>query len=56
MAAALEEKNKVYALHIYDGGSHSLPLNRNRKIVDWFNQFGGCQLALSARLTGEIDV
>ena len=43
MAAALQEKNKVYALHIYDGDGHSLPLNRedrNRKIIDWFNKFG----------------
>jgi len=43
MAAALQEKNKVYSLHIYDGDGHSLPLNRedrNQKITDWFNKFG----------------
>lgn len=43
IAAALEEKNKVFALHIYDADGHSLPHNRddrNRKILDWFNQFG----------------
>jgi len=39
-AEALQEKGKVYALHIYDHDGHSLPLNRNdrnRMIVDWFN-------------------
>lgn len=43
MAAALQEKGKVYALHIYDGDGHSLPGNRedrNRKIIDWFNKTG----------------
>jgi dipeptidyl aminopeptidase/acylaminoacyl peptidase len=48
MATALQEKNKVYALHIYDGDGHSLPLNRedrNRKIVDWFNKFGQSPIA-----------
>lgn len=41
MAEALQEKGKVYALHIYDHDGHSLPLNRedrNRKIVEWFNR------------------
>ena len=41
MAAALQEKGKVYALHIYERDGHSLPLNRddrNRQIVEWFNQ------------------
>jgi len=40
MAEALQEKNKVYALHIYDRDGHPLPLNRddrNRMIIDWFN-------------------
>ena len=40
MAEALQEKNKVYALHIYERDGHPLPLNRddrNRMIVDWFN-------------------
>jgi len=44
MAEALQEKGKVYALHIYDHDGHSLPMNRddrNRKIIDWFNTFGG---------------
>lgn len=44
MAAALQEKNKVYSLHIYDGDGHSLPLHRddrNREIVEWFNRFSG---------------
>ena len=39
MAEALQEKGKVYALHIYDHDGHSLPANRedrNRMIVDWF--------------------
>jgi dipeptidyl aminopeptidase/acylaminoacyl peptidase len=48
MAEALQEKNKVYALHIYDHDGHSLPLNRedrNRKIIDWFSRFGGTNLA-----------
>ena len=41
MAQALQEKNKVYALHIYERDGHPLPLNRddrNRMIIDWFNQ------------------
>jgi dipeptidyl aminopeptidase/acylaminoacyl peptidase len=40
MAEALQEKNKVYALHIYERDGHPLPLNRedrNRMIIDWFN-------------------
>jgi dipeptidyl aminopeptidase/acylaminoacyl peptidase len=40
MAEALEEKNKVYSLHIYEHDGHPLPLNRedrNRMIIDWFN-------------------
>jgi dipeptidyl aminopeptidase/acylaminoacyl peptidase len=43
MAEALQEKGKVYALHIYDNDGHSLPSNRedrNRKIIEWFNKFG----------------
>ena len=43
MAMALQEANKVYALHIYDSDGHLLPRNledRNRRIIDWFNQFG----------------
>jgi len=41
MAEALQERGKVYALHIYDHDGHSLPQNRddrNRKIIDWFNR------------------
>ena len=41
MAEALQEKGKIYALHIYDHDGHSLPLNRedrNRMIIDWFNK------------------
>ena len=41
MAEALQERNKVYALHIYERDGHPLPLNRddrNRMIIDWFNQ------------------
>lgn len=44
MAEALQENKKVYALHIYEHDGHSLPLNRedrNHKIIEWFNQFGG---------------
>jgi len=40
MAEALQEKNKVYALHIYERDGHPLPQNRedrNRMIIDWFN-------------------
>lgn len=43
MAEALQEKNKVYALHIYDADGHLLPRNmgdRNRRIIDWFNEYG----------------
>ncbi len=41
MAEALQEKNKVYALHIYDRDGHALPQNRedrDRMIIDWFNR------------------
>jgi dipeptidyl aminopeptidase/acylaminoacyl peptidase len=41
MAEALQEKNKVYSLHIYEHDGHPLPLNRedrNRMIIDWFNR------------------
>jgi dipeptidyl aminopeptidase/acylaminoacyl peptidase len=41
MADALQEKGKVYALHIYEHDGHSLPLNRedrNRKIIEWFSK------------------
>jgi dipeptidyl aminopeptidase/acylaminoacyl peptidase len=44
MAEALQQNKKVYALHIYEHDGHSLPLNRedrNHKIIEWFNQFGG---------------
>ena len=44
MAEALQEKDKAYALLIYEHDGHSLPLNRddrNQKIIDWFNKFGG---------------
>jgi dipeptidyl aminopeptidase/acylaminoacyl peptidase len=43
MAEALQEKGKVYALHIYERDGHPLPRNRedrNRLIVDWFNGTG----------------
>jgi len=43
MAEALQEKNKVYALHIYARDDHPLAQNRedrNRMIVDWFNNAG----------------
>ena len=42
MVEALQEKGRVYALHIYEHDGHSLPLNRedrNHRIVDWFNTF-----------------
>ena len=42
-ATALQEHNKVYALHIYGADGHPLPRDledRNRRIIDWFNQFG----------------
>ncbi len=41
MAEALQEKGKVYALHIYEQDGHSLPQNRDdrdRMIIDWFNR------------------
>jgi dipeptidyl aminopeptidase/acylaminoacyl peptidase len=41
IAEALQEKGKVYSLHIYDRDGHALPENRNdrdRMIIDWFNQ------------------
>ena len=41
MAEALQEKNKVYALHIYDRDGHALPRNRDdrdRMIIGWFNR------------------
>jgi len=41
MAEALQEKTKVFALHIYERDGHPLPQNRddrNRMIVEWFNQ------------------
>jgi dipeptidyl aminopeptidase/acylaminoacyl peptidase len=43
MAEALQEKGKVYALHIYERDGHPLPGNRedrDRMIVDWFNRTG----------------
>ena len=43
MAEALQEKGKVYAVHIYERDGHPLPLNRddrNRMIIDWFNRAG----------------
>jgi len=44
MAEALQEKGKLYALHIYDRDGHSLPQNRDdrdRMIIDWFNRADG---------------
>ncbi len=41
IAEALQEKGKVYALHIYERDGHALPQNRDdrdRMIIDWFNQ------------------
>ena len=41
MAAALQEKGKDYAVHIYESDGHPLPRNRedrDREIVEWFNQ------------------
>lgn len=41
MAEALQEKGKVYALHIYEHDGHPLPQNRydrDRLIIDWFNR------------------
>jgi dipeptidyl aminopeptidase/acylaminoacyl peptidase len=43
MAEALQEKGKVYSLHIYERDGHALPWNRDdrdRMIVDWFNRTG----------------
>lgn len=43
MAEALQEKGKVYALHIYERDGHPLPRNRDdrdRMIIDWFNRAG----------------
>ena len=43
MAQALQEKGKVYALHIYEHDGHALPRNRDdrdRMIIDWFNRAG----------------
>jgi len=43
MSEALQEKGKVYSLHIYERDGHPLPRNRedrNRLIVDWFNRSG----------------
>ena len=40
MAEALQEKGKVYSLHLYDNDRHPLPDNRddrNRMIIAWFN-------------------
>jgi len=41
MAEALQEKGKVYSLHVYERDGHPLPRNRDdrdRLIVDWFNR------------------
>ena len=41
IAEALQEKGKVYSLHIYERDGHALPDNRDdrdRMIVDWFNR------------------
>lgn len=41
IAEALQEKNKVYALHVYERDGHALPDNRDdrdRMIIDWFNR------------------
>ena len=43
MAEALQEKGRVYSLHIYERDGHPLSRNRdarNRLIVDWFNRTG----------------
>jgi len=43
MAEALQEKGKVYSLHVYERDGHPLPRNRedrDRLIVDWFNRTG----------------
>jgi dipeptidyl aminopeptidase/acylaminoacyl peptidase len=43
IAEALQEKGKVFALHIYERDGHPLPQNRddrNRMIVDWFKRPG----------------
>jgi len=43
IAEALQERGKVYSLHVYERDGHTLPDNRgdrDRMIVDWFNQAG----------------
>ena len=43
MAEALQEKGKVYSVHIYERDGHPLPRNRDDRdhlIVDWFNRAG----------------
>ncbi len=43
MAEALQDKGKVYAPHIYERDRHPLPDHRddrNRMIIEWFNQVG----------------
>ena len=43
MAEALQEKGKVYSLHVYERDGHPLLRNRedrDRLIVDWFNRIG----------------
>jgi len=43
MAEALQEKGKVYSLHVYERDGHPLPRNRDdrdRLIIDWFNRTG----------------
>lgn len=40
MAGAMQDKGKIYALHLYEQDSHPLPLHRDdrdRMIIDWFN-------------------
>ncbi len=56
MAEALQEKNKVYALHVYDRDGHALPQNRedrDRMIVDWFNR--ASQGGPSSRLRSAVE-
>jgi dipeptidyl aminopeptidase/acylaminoacyl peptidase len=39
VAEALQERKKVYSLHIFEHDGHALPLSRderNRMIIDWF--------------------
>ena len=41
IAEALQEKGKVYSLHIFERDGHALPQNRDdrdRMIIDWFNR------------------